>query len=168
MTERAVSEAVSEWVTETTPRERVHTVIERAYEPISAADIATQAETTPKTARKHLDQLAREGFVTKTATSNQRGALYKRSPTSVVVEEAARINEQLSRSQLLDRIAELDADIERYRSETSADGPEAFALEGDVDAELLYQWRSARRSLRFAKAALAISQAEHAVAEPAE
>ena len=71
MTEEVLREAVSDWVEETTPRERIHSVIERTYDAASADEIAEQAETTAKTARKHLTELSREGFVTETADSDR-------------------------------------------------------------------------------------------------
>jgi len=159
-----VEEAVSEWVVDTMPRERVHRIVERAYDPLSADEVADWAETTPKTARKHLEALASEGFVTKTSHPDRQATLYKRSPTSLVVEEAARLNEELSQSELVERIAEMEQDIQRYREQTGADSPENASLQDEpVEEELLYQWRGTRRNLRFAKAALAIAQAEDAV-----
>jgi Fe2+ or Zn2+ uptake regulation protein len=159
MTGEIVSEAVSEWVAETTPRERVYSVIERASDPRSADEVANQAETTPKTARKYLEELSREGFVTKTASPDRQATLYRRSPTSLVLEEATRINEAVSQSELVERI-----ERRSYRERADADSPEDAVLrDGAVDEKLLYQWRSTRRNLRFAKAALAISQAEDAV-----
>lgn len=167
MTEDFVEEVVSDWVTETTPRERVHRVIERTYDGLSAGEVAEQAETTPKTARKHLEELSREGFVTKVSQPDRKATLYKRSPTSLVIEEAARINNSVSTQELVERIAEMKSEIESYRDQTGANSPEDAVLEdGSVDEELLFQWRGTRRNLRFAKAALAISQAEDAVEQP--
>lgn len=164
MTEDRIEESVADWVEETTPRERVHSIIERAYEGMAAADVATRAETTPKTARKHLKELAREGFVRKTAQPERAATLYRRSPTSLVTEEAARINDRVTQSELVERIAEMEAEIESYRERTGADSPADAVLDnGTMDREELFQWRGLRRNLRFAKAALAISQAEDAV-----
>jgi predicted ArsR family transcriptional regulator len=164
MTEDMVEEVVSDWVTETTPRERVHSVIERTYDALSAAEVAEQAETTPKTARKHLKGLSREGFVTQVSQPDRKATLYKRSPTSLVIEEAARINNSVSKQELVERIAEMKAEIKSYRDQAGADSPEDAALQDEsVDEELLFRWRGTRRNMRFAKAALAISQAEDAV-----
>lgn len=101
MAEDVVEETVSDWVEETTPRERVHSVMKRAYGGVSPDEAADQAETTPKSARKHLEELAREGFVTKTSQPDRETTLYKRSSTSLVIEEATRINDSVhSRSWL--------------------------------------------------------------------
>jgi predicted ArsR family transcriptional regulator len=164
MAEDIVEDAVSEWIEETTPRERVHSVIERAYDALSADEVAEQAETTPKTARKHLEELDREGFAMKTSQPGRKATLYKRSPTSIVIEEAARINDSVTQSELVERIAEMESEIDSYREQTGADSPEDAVLQdGTVDEESLFQWRGTRRNLRFAKAALAISQAEDTV-----
>jgi len=167
MTEEVLREAVSDWVEETTPRERIHSVIERTYDAASADEIAEQAETTSKTARKHLTELSREGYVTETSDSDRQATLYKRSSTSLVLEEAARINDSVSKPELVDRIAELETAIAQYREQTGVDSPaDAVLQDTAVDKELLFEWRGTARNLRFAKAALAISQAEHAVEQP--
>lgn len=60
-----VNEAVKEeWRAETTPAERVKSVIRDTYSPVSAETVADDALTTTKTARKHLETLADDGFVT--------------------------------------------------------------------------------------------------------
>ena len=84
-----------------------------------------------------------------------------------MLEEAARINDSLSKPELVDRITELEAEVEQHREQTGADSPaDAVLQDTSVDKELLFEWRGTARNLRFAKAALAISQAEHAVEQP--
>ena len=56
-----------------------------------------------KTARKHLNTLADEGFV-ETTTGEHGGTLYRRSPESLVVEQAADILEHVSTDELITRI----------------------------------------------------------------
>lgn len=164
MADDIVDESITDWVAETTPRERVHRIVERAYDPLSADEVADRAETTPKTARKHLAELAQEGFLTRTAQPDRQATLYRRSPTSLVTEEAAHINRAVSQSEITERIAAMERDLQSYRETAGAESPEDAVL-GDtqIDEELLYEWRSTRRNLRFAKAALAISRAEEAV-----
>jgi len=59
-----VNEAVGEeWEAETTPYERIRHVVAHTYSPVSADAVADDARTAPKTARKHLNTLADEGFV---------------------------------------------------------------------------------------------------------
>ena len=164
MAEDIVDESVDDWVTATTPRERVHSIAERSYDPVSADEVADRAETTPKTARKHLEELAQEGFLTRTAQPDRQATLYRRSPTSLVTEEAAQINRAVSQSELTERIAAMERDLRSYRETAGADSPADAVLQDEqLDEQLLYEWRSTRRNLRFAKAALAISQAEETV-----
>jgi len=124
-----INEAVSEeWVSETTPYERVRHVIAHTYESVSVDAIADDARTSPKTARKHLNVLANEGFVV-TATGEHGGTTYRRSPESLVVEQAADILEQVSTDELTTRIAEMRDQLSSYQSEYSVDSPEELAVE---------------------------------------
>ncbi len=92
-----------EWQSETTASERVRHVIAHTYTPVSADAVASDAETSPKTARKHLNALADEGFVV-TGTGKHGGTTYHQSPKSLVVEQAADILNRLSTEELASRI----------------------------------------------------------------
>ncbi|SDD52838.1 Rrf2 family transcriptional regulator [Natrinema hispanicum] len=171
-----INEAVSEeWVSETTPYERVRHVIAHTYESVSVDAIADDARTSPKTARKHLNVLANEGFVV-TATGEHGGTTYRRSPESLVVEQAADILEQVSTDELTTRIAEMRDQLNSYQSEYSVDSPEELAVEQtnqalsesasakrDIDAETIQEWQTLRRNLAFANAALSIANAQRFV-----
>jgi len=171
-----INEAVSEeWVSETTPYERVRHVIAHTYESVSVDAIADDARTSPKTARKHLNALANEGFVV-TATGKHGGTTYRRSPESLVVEQAADILEQVSTDELTTRIAEMRDQLSSYQSEYSVDSPEELAVEQtnqalsesasaqrDIDAETIQEWQTLRRNLAFANAALSIANAQRFV-----
>lgn len=166
---------VEEWVAETTPYERVRQVVGHTYTPMTAAAIAENAETTPKTARKHLDSLAEEGFVG-TGASEHGGTTYRRSPESLVVEQAADILDHVSTDELATRVAEMRDRLQEYRSEYGVDSPEELAVEqtnrtlsgdaaehGSIDAETVQDWQTLRRNLAFANAALSIANAERFV-----
>jgi len=171
-----INEAVSEeWVSETTPYERVRHVIAHTYESVSVDAIADDARTSPKTARKHLNALANEGFVV-TATGKHGGTTYRRSPESLVVEQAADILEQVSTDELTTRIAEMRDQLSSYQSEYGVDSPEELAVEQtnqalsesasaqrDIDAETIQEWQTLRRNLAFANAALSIANAQRFV-----
>jgi DNA-binding IscR family transcriptional regulator len=171
-----INEAVSEeWVSETTPYERVRHVIAHTYESVSVDAIADDARTSPKTARKHLNALANEGFVV-TATGEHGGTTYRRSPESLVVEQAADILEQVSTDELTTRITEMRDQLSSYQSEYSVDSPEELAVEQtnqalsesasaqrDIDAETIQEWQTLRRNLAFANAALSIANAQRFV-----
>src|SRR6056297_2823183 len=123
-----VNEAVGEdWEAETTPYERIRHVVAHTYSPASADEVATDARTTPKTARKHLNALADEGFV-ETTPGEQGGTLYHRSPESLVVEQAADILDNVSTDELVTRIQEMREQLSEYRAEFGVDSPEELAV----------------------------------------
>lgn len=171
-----VNEAVGEeWEIETTPYERVRHVIAHTYRPVSTDAVADDARTSPKTARKHLNALADEGFVA-TATGEHGGTTYRRSPESLVVEQAADILEHVSTDELVTRIAEMRDQLGDYQAEYGVESPEELAVERtnrtlsegaseqrDVDAETIQEWQTLRRNLAFANAALSIANAERFV-----
>lgn len=171
-----VNEAVREdWEAETTPYERVREVISHIYTPVSAAAVAENARTSPKTARKHLNVLADEGFVT-TETGENGGRYYRRSAESLVVEQAADILARVSTDELVDRIAEMQETIREFQAEYSVDSLEELTVdqtnrilsetESDapkLDPGDLQEWQTTRRNLAFANAALSIANAERFV-----
>ncbi|KPN29419.1 hypothetical protein SY89_00132 [Halolamina pelagica] len=171
-----INEAVGEeWESETTPYERIRRVIAHTYSPAAADAVAADARTTPKTARKHLNILADEGFV-ETTPSEQGGTLYHRSPESLVVEQAADILDNVSTDELVTRIQEMRDQLTEYRAEFGVDSPEELAVtrtnqalaesespQNEIDPETIREWKTLRRNLAFANAALSISNAEQFV-----
>lgn len=168
-----VNQAVrKEWEAETTPYERVREIISRTYSPIDAKSVADDASTSPKTARKHLSALADEGFVD-TETGPNGATLYRRSPESLVVEQAADILTAVSTDELLDRITEMREQITAYQRRYGVESPEELAVHrtnelldesdhaGDEpDEETIREWKTTRRNLAFANAALSIANAQ--------
>lgn len=161
---------LEEWKTETTPAERVKDIIRSTYTPVSAKAVADEGLTTTKTARKHLETLADDGFVT--TTHGKHGAtLYKRSGESLIVERANRLRSEYSAEELAARITELQDKIRDYRSTYDVDSPEELAvtlgsevLDGDepdtqTDERVVTEWQTTRRNLAFANAALSIAEA---------
>ena len=173
-----VNEAVGrEWKAETTPYERVREIISREYTPVSATTVADTAHTSPKTARKHLDTLADEGFVA-TETGENGGTTYRRSPESLVVEQAADILEHVSTDELVDRISEMRERIGDFQTEYGVESPEQLLVErtnqtlseaveshDKLDPDTIREWQRTRRNLAFANAALSIANAERFVTD---
>lgn len=175
-----VNQAVrDEWKAETTPYERVRDVIGRIYVPTAAATVAEHACTSPKTARKHLNTLADEGVVT-TETGAHDGTLYRRSPESLVVEQAADMLSEVSTEELREGISEMQDRLSEFRAEYGVESPEVFAVErtnellgegGEVeppDEETIREWKTTRRNLAFANAALSIANAQKFVEPEAQ
>lgn len=171
-----VNEAVGEdWEAETTPYERVREVISRAYTPLSADTVARDARTSPKTARKHLNVLADEGFVA-TDTGESGGTYYRRSPESLVVEQAADILAHISTDELRGRVTEMRERISDFQAEYSVKSPEELVVDRtnrtlseaasdheELDPDAIREWQTTRRNLAFANAALSIANAERFV-----
>jgi len=100
-----VNERVAEeWNSETTPGERVRTVMKRTYDPQSVATIAERALTSETTARKHLGILTDDGIVEAVSLADTRGTWCKRAPRSVVLERAGQILDSVGVETLLRRI----------------------------------------------------------------
>jgi len=165
----------AEWKAETTPYERIRHVISHTYSPVSADTVADNARTAPKTARKHLNTLAGEGFVETTA-GEHGGTLYHRSPASLVVEQATDILDHVSTDELVTRIEEMRAQLNEYQSEFGVDSPEELSVDqtnrtladsgsprSEIDPETIREWKTLRRNLAFANAALSIENAEQFV-----
>lgn len=167
---------VAEWKEETTPYTRVREVVSTIYTPQPVDTVATRAHVSEKTARKHLNTLAADGFVS-TAAGDHGATLYRRSSESLVVEQATTILEELSVSELRDRISELRSTIRELQNKYDAESPEELSVTAaddtlqskpvdheQVDADL-QTWKTTRRNLAFANAALSISSAQQFISE---
>ena len=171
-----VNQAVrDEWTGETTPYERIREIISRTYTPTDAETLADEACTSPKTARKHLNTLADDGFVA-TETGANGATLYRRSAESLVVEQAGDILSQVSTEDLRERIAEMREQLTDFQREYGVESPEELAIDrtnellnesedGDreSDDETIREWKTTRRNLAFANAALSIANARRFV-----
>jgi len=160
-----VNERVTEeWVKETTPGERVHTVMKRTYEPQTVATIAERAQTTPTTARKHLRTLVEDGFVDEITFDDDRGSWYKRANRSVVLERAHRLLNEVDEETLTARVTEMRETVREFEDRTNAESPEAAVINGaTLDSAEITKWQTTRRNLKLARAALALADAEDVV-----
>ena len=155
-----------EWKAETSPGERVRTVMKRAYDPQSVGEIAERALTSETTARKHLEMLSEDGFVAAVSPADARGTWYKRAPRSLVVERAEQILRSVSVEALSARIAELRETVKEFEAQTGAESPQAAAVaDAELDAAAMTEWQTAHRNLKLARAALALADATEAVGD---
>jgi DNA-binding IscR family transcriptional regulator len=171
-----INEAVgTDWESNTTPYERIRHVISHTYSPLSADTVADTARTAPKTARKHLNTLADEGFV-ETTPGEHGSTRYRRSPESLVMEQASDILEHVSTDELVTQIQEMREQLTEYQAEFGVESPEELAVsqtnqalaesgvpQEEIDPERIREWKTLRRNLAFANAALSISTAEQFV-----
>jgi len=160
-----VNERVTEeWKADTTPGERVRTVMKRTYDPQSVATIAERARTSETTARKHLNILAEDGFVEAASHPDERGTRYKRAPRSVVLERAQQLLSSVSADTLSARVTELRETVREFEAQTGAESPRAAVVaDAELDAATMTEWQTARRNLKLARAALALADATDAV-----
>lgn len=164
--DRDVNDTVEdEWIAETTPFERVYEIIRRAYDPVSAAELADRAHVSPTTARKHLRTLETAGEVT--TSQDGQTTQYRRSETAIVTEHAQSLLAEQTPGEIASGIADMKTQIQAWREEHGVDSPEEFARElavDDADSDhgaLLTEWQTTRRNLALAQAALAIGEATH-------
>lgn len=162
-----VNERVTEeWKADTSPGERVRTVMKRTYDPQPVATIAERALTSETTARKHLDVLAKDGFVEAVSPSDEHGTWYKRAPRSVVLERAQQILDSVDVETLSTRVTELRETVREFEKQTAAESPRAAAItDAELDAPAMTEWQTARRNLKLARAALALADATEAVGD---
>jgi hypothetical protein len=160
-----VNERVTEaWKEDTSPGERVRTVMKRTYDPQSVTTIAERAITSETTARKHLDILAADGFVEAVSPTDKRGTWYKRAPRSIVLERATQILESTDLETLSTRVGDLRETVQQFESETGTESPRAAAIDGkNLSPETVTEWQTARRNLKLARAALALADATDAL-----
>lgn len=170
---------IEEWTAETTPAERVREVVAHTYSPVSADEVAEDAHTSPKTARKHLEALASEGFVS-TEPGEHGGTRYRRSSESLVVEQAADILSNVSVDELVTRVSEMRETVREFQAEYGVESPAEATVEqtnetlgadtdaASIDAETLREWQTTRRNLAFANAALSIANARKFVGDESE
>jgi len=111
-----------------------------------------------------------------TTPGEQGGTLYHRSPESLVVEQAADILDNVSTDELVTRIQEMREQLTEYQAEFGVDSPEELAVnqtnqalaesgspQTAIDPETIREWKTLRRNLAFANAALSIGNAEQFV-----
>ena len=160
-----VNERVTEeWKADTSPGERVRTVMKRTYDPQSVATIAERALTSETTARKHLNVLAEDGFVEVVSPSDERGTWYKRAPRSVVLERAQQILDSVDIETLSTRVTELRETVQEFEEQTGSESPRAAVIaDAELDAATMTKWQTARRNLKLARAALALADATEVV-----
>ena len=160
-----VNERVAqEWTADTSPGERVRTVMKRTYDPQSAAAVAERALTSETTARKHLEVLAEDGFVEAVARPNERGTRYRRAPRSVVLERAQQLLDSVGPEQLSARVTELRETVREFEEQTGAESPRAAVVaDAELNTAAMTEWQTARRNLKLARAALALADATAAV-----
>jgi predicted ArsR family transcriptional regulator len=153
----------TEWKDDTTPFERVYEIIEQTHEGQSAAELADRALVSEPTARRHCKTLVNTGF----AETDQDGqtTLYKRNSDRVLMSRIRELRKETDRTELLDGIKRMKAEIRRYEDRYNVVSPEELAQQLDADEtdgwDDLTAWQTTRQNLAVAQAALAYDEASH-------
>lgn len=153
----------SEWKAETTPFERVYEVVEQTHDGQSAADIAERALVSEPTARRHCKALVNTGFAE--TASNGRTTRYRHNTDRVLMSRIRELRNEASRDELLAGIKRMKTEIRQYEKQYDVVSPEELAQTLDADEtegwDDLSVWKTTRRNLAVAQAALAYSEASH-------
>lgn len=131
-----------EWIETTDTRQRVREVVSGLREPTPVREIADQAACSENSARKHLADLADLGVVRETA--DDQGARYCRNDEFFRWRRANELAREHSVDALADRLADLEAEAERYREEYGVASPDEVPVEDAPDhASAHDRWRDA-------------------------
>ena len=156
----------AEWKDDTTPFERVYEIIEQTHEGQSAAEIADRALVSEPTARRHCKALVNTGFAE--TSQDGRTTLYKRNSDRVLMSRIRELRDEADRTELLDGIKRMKAEIRRYEDRYGVVSPEELAQQLDADEtegwDDLTAWKTTRQNLAVAQAALAYDEASHHLA----
>ena len=151
----------SQWKEETTPFERVYEIVETTHEGASAATIAERALVSEPTARRHCRTLVKTGFAD--TEQDGRTTRYKRNADRVLMSRIREIRQEMDREEIIDGIRRMKAQIRDYEDLYDALTPEELTrqLSGeDADGWAdVTEWKTTRRNLAVAQAALAYDEA---------
>jgi DNA-binding transcriptional ArsR family regulator len=155
----------SEWKSETTPFERVYEVLEQTREGQSAAEIAERALVSEPTARRHLKSLVNTGFGE--TEQDGRTTLYRRDDDRLLMTRIRELRAEASRDELLEGIRLMKTEIREFEDRYDVISPEELArklFSEDDGWDDVTAWRTTRRNLAIAQAALAYDEASKQLA----
>lgn len=116
------SPGVAAWKEHTTAFDRVQSVASTVSQPRSASYIADEAHVAENTARDHLERLVNLNVLLK--TERDGGAFYSPDPLHTRIQTLRELLEEHDRDGLIDLKIELQAKLEDWETEYSADSPD--------------------------------------------
>jgi predicted ArsR family transcriptional regulator len=163
--EAALAEECEDWTESQDTQERVRAVITGLQKPATAATIAERAACSTNTARKYLDEFVTLGVIRKREDS--RGARYVRNDAYFRWRRANELAENYGIEELLDAVADLEAQAEQFQQQFDAPTPaevdlpeEATHAELEDRLETLSRWETLREAIDRHKEAIRISRHE--------
>jgi DNA-binding transcriptional regulator YhcF (GntR family) len=152
--------AEAAWTADSTPFERVKSIISHTHEYQSATVIADRARVSTPTARKHLESLVRSGYVV-AREGRPRG--YTRNPDQRRFERIQQLADRYTQDELIVEIRQMKQRLADLHQEHDAASPSSLVSQLDADDEEGWQtvrtWRTTKRDLALAEAALAFMAA---------
>jgi len=156
-------DAVQRWQADTDTFDRVYDVVLGVTTPTTYRVIAERADCSANAAKKHLDRLTEMGVVRKDEQS--RPARYERDDGYLEWQEARRIARELSVEEIIDRVADLEAEQQTYEQRFETADPESVTVFELDDHEALHErmqavseWQATTRDLRLYELARQLAQ----------
>ncbi|MDG5778902.1 sugar-specific transcriptional regulator TrmB [Haloarculaceae archaeon H-GB2-1] len=142
---------------------RVYAVVLGLTSPATATDIATVADCSPNAAKKHLDRLAEMGIAH--VDGDGSPTTYERNEGYLEWQEASRIAADLTVEEILDRVAELEAQQAEYEARFGTADPTSVSVFDHDDHETIHErmsavtdWQGVRRDIRLYELARQLAQ----------
>lgn len=162
-TERREREA---WIETTDTRQRVREVVSGLRDPTPVREIADRAACSGNSARKHLADLADLGVVRE--VNDDQGARYCRNDEFFRWRRANELAREHSVDTLVERLADLETEAERYREEYDVATPDEIAVEDAPDHASAHDrwrdatdWASVRRDVGVHRDAIRIARRQN-------
>lgn len=162
MTDEA-NPGVERWVEATSAFDRVRSVAFALQVPRTAGEIAEEAHVAEKTARGHLERLVEMDVLLEESSGGS--TTYYPDPGYVRYREVRTLAREHDRDELVDVVATLKGDIEKWRAEFDVETPDelrASAADAGVSEEAVYErqrvaedWEYAEHRLELVREALA-------------
>ncbi|MDL0131193.1 MULTISPECIES: sugar-specific transcriptional regulator TrmB [Halobacterium] len=157
------NDAFQRWQADTDTFDRVYDVALGVTTLTTYRGIAERADCSANAAKKHLDRLTEMGVVRKDEQS--RPARYERDDGYLEWQEASHIARELSVEEIIDRVAELEAEQQTYEQRFETANPESVAVFDTTDHEALHErmhavseWQATTRDLRLYELARQLAQ----------
>ncbi len=142
---------------------RVYSVALGLTSPKPATRVATLADCSPNTAKKHLDRLTEIGLVR--ANRENRPATYERNEGYLEWQEANQIAAGLSVDEIIDRVAALEQRRTEYETRFGTSDPATVSVFEAPDHESIHErmaavseWQGVIRDIRLYELARQLSQ----------
>lgn len=128
------------WIEETSAFDRVRSVAFALQQPRTAGQIAKSAHVSEKTARDHLRRLVEMDVMLE--ETGEGPTTYYPDPAYMRYREVRTLAREHDRDELMDIVATLKGDIEKWREELDVETPDelrASVADADVSEEAVYE-----------------------------